>query len=298
MVTLQQLQYFRELAATGHLTRTAEKLYISQTTLSNTIINLEKQLGVKLFIRVGRTLQLSEVGANYLEYVSQALGALENGRTYIEDFRNKGERKISLTTSNSLVWAGLVRGFQDTFREHSIYQISSSPDEFRRMLLDMKIDFVITGTDDMSLSGLEYQIFREERLYLCVPGTHPLVGRDSVTLEDIQNEEFINLPPNLPFRKYCDELFKKAGIRYKSVLECDYLLRGQLVEAGFGVALTTQSGKMSGFLGSHNHFIPLSDSIPRRPIALIWNPKRYLGQAARDFRNYVLSLEYLPYTQR
>jgi len=52
MVTLQQLYYFSELAKHGHLTRTAEKLYITQTTLSNTIINLEKQLGVKLFDRV------------------------------------------------------------------------------------------------------------------------------------------------------------------------------------------------------------------------------------------------------
>jgi len=297
MVTLQQLQYFRELAVTGHLTRTAEKLYISQTTLSNTIINLEKKLGVKLFDRVGRSLQLSEAGANYLEYVSQALGALENGRTYLEDYREQGERKVSLTTSNSLVWAGLVRGFQNHFRDYSIQQLNSTPDQFRRMLLDMEVDFAITGTDDLSIAGLEYQVFREEQLYLCVPENHPLVGRDSVSLEDIRNESFINLPQSLPFRKYCDNLFRKAGIRYHAALECDYMLRGQLIEAGFGVGLTTQSGQLTGFLGNHNRFIPLSDSIPRRPIAIIWNPRRYMGQAALDFRDYVLNMNYLPYSQ-
>jgi len=295
MVTLQQLQYFRELAVTGHLTRAAEKLYISQTTLSNTIINLEKKLGVKLFDRVGRSLQLSEAGANYLEYVSQALGALENGRAYLENYRDRGERKVSLTTGNALVWAGLVRGFQSHFRDYSIQQLNSTPDQFRRMLLDMEVDFAITGTDDLSLSGLEYQVFREEQLYLCVPGNHPLVGRNSVTLEDIQNENFINLPQSLPFRKYCDNLFRKAGIRYHAVLECDYMLRGQLIEAGFGVALTTQSGQLTGFLGNNNHFIPLATSVPRRPIAIIWNPRRYLGQAALDFRDYVLNMDYSPY---
>jgi len=295
MVTLQQLQYFRELAVTGHLTRAAEKLYISQTTLSNTIINLEKKLGVKLFDRVGRSLQLSEAGANYLEYVSQALGALENGRAYLENYRDRGERKVSLTTGNALVWAGLVRGFQSHFRDYSIQQLNSTPDQFRRMLLDMEVDFAITGTDDLSLSGLVYQVFREEQLYLCVPGNHPLVGRNSVTLEDIQNENFINLPQSLPFRKYCDNLFRKAGIRYHAVLECDYMLRGQLIEAGFGVALTTQSGQLTGFLGNNNHFIPLATSVPRRPIAIIWNPRRYLGQAALDFRDYVLNMDYSPY---
>lgn len=295
MVTLQQLQYFRVLAANGHLTRTAEKLYISQTTLSNTIIHLEKQLGVKLFDRVGRNLQLSQVGERYLEYVARALDELENGRAYLEDCRERGERKVSLTTSNSLVWAGLLRGFQDNFRDYSIQQLNSTPNQFRLMLMNMEIDYVITGTDDLDLTGLEYEVFREEQLYLCAPKGHPLEKRESVRLQDLRDERFINLPQNLPFRRYCDGLFRKAGIQYNAVLECDYMLRGQLIEAGFGVGLTTHSGYISNFLGGANVYIPLAEDVPRRPIAIIWNPRRYLGRAARDFREYVLSLEYTPY---
>ncbi len=245
--------------------------------------------------RVGRSLQLSEVGAKYLEYVSLALGTLENGRAFIEDCREQVEHRVSLATSNSLVWAGLVRGFQDRFRSYAIQQRNNTPDQFRRMLLDMEVDFVIAGTDDFSLSGLVHQVFREEQLYLCVPAHHPLAERDSVTLQDIGEERFINLPQSLPLRKYCDTLFQKAGIHNNSALECDYMLRGQLIEAGFGVALTTKSGQMSGFLGEDNRFIPLSEDIPRRPIAIIWNPRRYLGRAALDFRDYVLTMEYMPY---
>lgn len=289
MITLQQLQYFRTLATIGHLTRTAQALYISQTTLSNTIINLEKQLGVKLFNRVGRTLQLSQVGERYLEYVTRALDELENGRAYIEDYREKGEQKVSLTTSNSLVWADLIRGFQNRFRSYSLHQLNSTPDQFRRMLLNMEIDYVITGTDDMDLAGLEYEVFQEEQLYLCIPKGHPLEGRNRVQLQELRDERFINLPQTLPFRKYCDNLFEQAGIQYNAVLECDYMLRGQLIEAGFGVCLTTHSGYKSNFLGSSNVYIPLADDVSRRPIALIWNPKRYLGRAARDFRDYVMT---------
>ena len=230
MITLQQLLYFRALAANGHLTRTAESLYISQTTLSNTIINLEKQLGVKLFDRVGRTLQLSQAGARYLEYVTRALDELENGRAYIDDHREKGEQKVSLTTSNSLVWADLIRGFQNRFRSYALHQLNSTPDQFRRMLLNMEIDYVITGTDDLDLTGLEYEVFQEEQLYLCIPKGHPLEGRSRVQLQELRDERFINLPQTLPFRKYCDNLFEQAGIQYNAVLECDYMLRGQLIE--------------------------------------------------------------------
>ena len=51
MITLLQLEYFRKLAATEHITQTAKELYISQTALSSMIIGLEKELGVQLFAR-------------------------------------------------------------------------------------------------------------------------------------------------------------------------------------------------------------------------------------------------------
>ena len=115
MITLQQLQYFRELAANGHLTRTAEQLFISQTTLSGTIIKLEKQLGINLFDRVGRTLSLNETGQGYLVYVEQALTALENGQAFIADRREQGAHKVSLSIINSAVWSPLIQNFQTRF---------------------------------------------------------------------------------------------------------------------------------------------------------------------------------------
>ena len=59
---LLQMQYFLKIAETGNMTRAAEELYISQSSLSRTIARLEKDLGVKLFDRVGRQIQLNEFG--------------------------------------------------------------------------------------------------------------------------------------------------------------------------------------------------------------------------------------------
>ena len=67
MISLLQLQYFQALAAEQHLTRTAEKLYISQSTLSFTITKLERELGVRLFDRNGGSLRLNECGQKYLQ---------------------------------------------------------------------------------------------------------------------------------------------------------------------------------------------------------------------------------------
>ncbi len=292
MITLQQLIYFRELALNGHLTSTAEKLYITQATLSNTIITLEKQLGVKLFDRVGRNLRLSEVGAKYLDYVVEALGALENGKNMIESHIRDEEQEVSVAFNNSSVWVDMIRDFQSRNRSYSIRQIDCNDSvQSRKMLINMEIDYVIAGTTDFSLASLEYRVFRSETICVCVPSNHRLKDRKSVTLEDIKDEPFICQGSGRPFQKFCDDIFKKAGIHYNKALECDYVMSSQLVDAGFGVRLSTYSSftAKSGLINHNNICIPIIDDYKLRDIALIWHPRRYFSRAALDFREHVLS---------
>lgn len=291
MVTLQQLRYFRELANTQHLTQTAESLYITQTTLSNTIKNLEKQLGVKLFDRVGRNLQLNAAGQRYLTYVNEALTALDNGNRALGEYKLEYQQSVSVATPTSSVWSDLIHGFHTKYHSYSLRQIACDQSQFRQMLTDQQIDFVIAGTDDLSLSGLEYNIMRIEQLYLCVPQNHPFAKMESITLAQTKDETFINLPKGNSFRSFCDSMFKKAGIICHGELECDVTLRGRLVAAGFGLAITTNSSRRQNALGDGIVYIPITDSFAKRPLALIWNPRHYLSKAALDFKDYVMETE-------
>ena len=291
MVTLQQLRYFRELAASGHLTQTAQRLYITQTTLSNTIINLEKQLGVRLFDRVGRTLQLNEAGRLYLMYVNEALIALDNGQNALGEYKDEYQQSVSVAMPISSVWSNLIHGFHKAYHHYSLRQITCEQSQFRSLLIDQKIDYLIAGVDDVPMSGLEHYIIRVEELFVCVPLNHRLAGKSGVYLQEVKDEPFINLPSNNSFRVFCDELFKKAGIQYRAELECDYSLRGKLVAAGFGIAITTNSSRQQNTLGEDVVYIPLLDDFAKRPIAIIWNPRHYLSKAALDFRDYVMETE-------
>ena len=294
MVTLQQLQYFKKLAEIGHLTRTAEQLHITQATLSNTIFNLEKQLGVKLFSREGRALKLNSIGQRYLGYVTQTLGALENGQAFIDDTCHSNSRKVLLATHNSMAWKTLIFGFQEHYPEHSIQQANYPPNLLRPLLLNMEVDFALGNTMHFSLDGLAYRVLTEEQLCLVVPRSHPLAGRESVSLREIADESFIFCPsPASSLRKFCEEQFEKAGLHCNVAMECDYALRAPLVEAGFGVALTTCDPRSSR--RAPNAVIPISDDVPRISSAIIWNPDRYLSQAAQDFLRFTLSLHHMPF---
>jgi len=288
MVTLQQLRYFRELAKTCHLTRTADKLYITQTTLSNTIKNLENQLGIKLFDRVGRNIQLSEAGKQYYKYVNEALISLENAQTALNDFKEKDQQNVSVAMNSSNVWTDMIHDFRSLYRSYNIRQIDCDKALFHEMLHDQEIDFVLAGVGDIPMLGLKHHVLREERLYLCVSKDSPLSERKSIYLSDVKDESFIILPKTTCFRDYCDKLFEKAGFDCKVAAECDYTMRSKMVEAGFGVALTTSFYKRRKLHGENIAYIPIMDGFARRPIAIIWNPRHYLSRAARDFMDYVI----------
>jgi LysR family cyn operon transcriptional activator len=70
---LRQLQYFLDLAETEHLTKSANNLFVTQSTISHGITQLEKELGIALFERIGRGLVISQAGIKFKAYASRAL---------------------------------------------------------------------------------------------------------------------------------------------------------------------------------------------------------------------------------
>ena len=288
MITLQQLIYFRELAKTEHLTQTAESLCIAQTTLSTTIINLEKQLHIQLFDRVGRNMRLSAAGKLYLSYVNTALNALENGEKAMNDYAGKVQKPVTVAMTSSNIWQNLIKGFMKEYPGYSIRQAECSRDSFRTLLLDEQVDFVFAGTSDFPAKGLEHTVIYRDDVYLSVPKNHRLAGRKEIRLKEAEGETFIDLPKSSSFRYFCDRMFEQAGIEHHAEMECDYMIRGQLVEAGFGVALITNLSYWKNVMSNDCTYVLITDPFAVRELSLFWNPHNYLTGPARDFRNYVL----------
>lgn len=285
MITLLQLEYFRKLAATEHITRTAKELYISQTALSSMIIGLEKELGVQLFDRSKRSIHLNQAGKIYLEYVNDVFRALDNGRAALQDLTETAEHEVSIAMGSSQVWLPMIHDFRKQNPACSIKQYNMNLDDLINSLLNMSIDFVIAGVEDMPEQGLERAFLKNDDIYLCVPQTHRLAGAESVYLRDLANESFIGLPEGTPWQYYCDRLLKKAGVKVRPVLECDYTIRAALIHSEFGVALTSSSAYEVDLL-KPNTYVRIADEFAHREMALFWNPGRYSTQAARRFRDF------------
>lgn len=288
MITLLQLDYFRKLAATEHITQTAKDLYISQTALSSMIISLEKELGIQLFDRSRRSIRLNQAGKIYLQYVNDMFTALDNGRNALRELTENGEKQVSLAVGSSQVWMPMMRDFRIQFPDYTIKQRNQTLDGLIETLRTMKTDYIIASPTEIPDTDLEHIFLKRDRVYLCVPKNHPWVGRESVYLKELEKQPYIDLSAGSPWQVYCAQLFSQAGVTPNTVLECDYSLRGPLIEAGFGISLTSTSVCDIDML-KPNCYIPIADDFAYRELALFWNPKKYMSQAALSFRDFCVS---------
>ena len=285
MITLLQLDYFRKLAVTEHITQTAKELYISQTALSSMIIGLEKELGVQLFDRSKRSIHLNQAGKLYLKYVNDIFSALENGRNALTDLNDSVEKQVSLAMGTSQAWLPMIHDFRKQFPDYAIKQHNMALDGLISSLENMSIDFVIAGTEDLAGHGFDHIFLKNDLIYLCVARTHRLAGQESVYLRELANESFISLPAGTPWAEYCSRLVLQGGLNIKPVLECDYTIRASLIDSEFGVGLTSETAYQVDML-KPNKYVRIADEFAHREMALFWNPKKYMSRAGCDFRDF------------
>ena len=190
-----------------------------------------------------------------------------------------------MITGTSSVWTALFHDFCKVYPRYSLKQSNHTVPQLEKALLDMTADFVLAGENDLHVSGMEKTWFKTDDIYLCVPQSHPLADRESVFMEELREESFINLNDTAPWNTYCDHLFAMAGYAPHVALECDYTLRASLIESNFGVALTSSSARDVDLL-KPNRYIRVADSYAIRRMYLYHNPQRYMTQAARDFLEF------------
>ncbi len=241
-MNLNHLRYFEVLAAVEHYGKAAEKLNISQPSLTYAISALEEELGVELFERKGRGITLSRYGEEFLKTVRSSLDILESGkRTISEEGKRGGFVHIgSIRTLATTLVPSLMRDYMNTTGHPFTFRLTTETG-FSRGILDAlaakTIDFgftTIPGDPEI----YETVPFTYSRFVIIVPLGHPLSRRESVTLKEALSYPQILFSPEAGLRKSLDALFSSAGVTPVALLETeeDDVVAG-LVSAGFGAAV-------------------------------------------------------------
>lgn len=286
---IQQLEYFRMVAEMQHMTHAAETLNISQPALSKSIANIEQEIGVPLFDRRGRSINLNRYGKLFLESVEIILSEFEKAKEEIGGLVKPGYGEVALGFIHTLgmqVVPELMAHIPEKYpnMEFSLTQASSY--NLLRGLEDGTIDLILSQKIQSKTVDIEWIELWSEELFVIVPKNHRFANKETISLQEIKDEPFISIKKGNALRKIVDELMKQAGVttNIKFAGEEMHTVAG-FVAAGLGVSLIPNIKGLNEYNVSK---IRVGDPICERRIGVSWVGTRYLSPAANQFKNYLV----------
>ena len=243
---LLQLQYFLAVAETEHMTIAANKMNVSQPVLSKSISNLEEELGVSLFERVGRRIRLSSSGKIFQKNVRNAMEILDSSVREVQGLEQGGFYEINIQIEAIVALAAELICEFSIQHPNVVFKIEQN--ETRRVCDKEKdTDILITSTRWEGAWPNSITLFSEE-IVLAVAESHHLSQYNLVKLSQLEKERFVERRQGNNFRKITDSFFREAGVSRNVTYECDSpQMMQQLIGSGMGIGfIGTKSVKMAG----------------------------------------------------
>lgn len=242
---LRQLRYFTTLAEELNFTRAAERLHISQPPLSAQIAQLEEELGVKLFHRNSRRVELTEAGASFLRDVRIIQSRLKEATQRVRhiDAGLAGRLELGLSGSHFLgPLPELIGKLAASHPDIRVILNEMAPNDQLEALREHRIDLSI------SRQSIEDDVLYSRRLWpdplvVALPPTHPLAGKARLRLEELAGERFVMLRRETS--TFAEHIFRACAAHgfspnvEQTVGEVPAQL--SLVVAGLGIALVPTS---------------------------------------------------------
>ncbi|MEX2587123.1 MAG: LysR substrate-binding domain-containing protein [Actinomycetota bacterium] len=241
---LRRLQLFLAVAEHGGFTRAASAVFISQPALSQGIKELEAELGVKLFHRLGRRVSLTSAGEALLGPARQALRDVEAGRMAVESVLGLQSGRLDLGSLPSLAadpLATMVGAFR---RSHTgvtvIVSSPRNPAELVRLLQEGVCELGITEAFEVPKSLTSIPLVTQEMVAVLPPGTEPT--SDPFSLEELAKLPIVSTPMGTSTRRALDEAFARAGLTaHVAVVSAQRDAILPMVLAGAGAAILPRS---------------------------------------------------------
>ncbi|MGO4772777.1 LysR substrate-binding domain-containing protein [Flavobacterium sp. W22_SRS_FK3] len=218
---IYQLQYFIKTAEVLHFTKAAELCFVTQSGLSQQIKKLEEELGMPLFIRMGKKVQLTEAGAVFLIHAKQIIENVENGKQAIEDLNEMigGELRIGVTYIFGLLVLPVVNSFAKTYPNLKIVVEYGTTEPLEQKLLNNELDLVLViSSNEIKLPFEKIPLFTS-KLVMAVSKKHPLADLDKIAFKKIEEVPLILPVRGFNSREFLDELFLKNNMKPKVSIE-------------------------------------------------------------------------------
>ncbi len=289
-VTLRQLRAFIAVAEAQHFTRAAERLDLSQSSVSTLVRELEENLGLRLFDRHTRMLRLTHAGAEILPLARKAMADLDSVLGSSAELRTLGRGRVSIAAASlqaALMLPPVMRRYAEDNPGVKVKLYDVPEHEVIEKVRTGEVDFGL-GSDTGAQRDISARLLVTDVFVAVMRPDHAFVRYPQIAWRDIAPIPLIGPPPGNAVREQLDFALAREGIklerRYEVALPLTIL---GMVEAGLGIAVMTSAmSRLARALGLVTR--PVVKPRVEREISLLFHADRSLSPAAQNFRDLLL----------
>ncbi len=284
-LTLKQLRAFVLVAETSKFTAAAERLFITQSALSTLIKELEQAVGVRLFDRHTRLVQLTVAGQELLGVAQRALSDIDGA---VQDLRSLASlqrgrvRVVASTVIASGLLADAFRTFRDQHPDIALDLRDVAEEQIMGIVQSGSVDFGI-GTTLGEHEGVQARHLFDDRFLALCPLDHPFATRSKIAWKELAHQPFIALNPASPIRQQIDATLARQGLELSIVHQVSFSTTVlSLVRAGLGVSVLPMNNHpyVPAF---QVHAATLVAPVVKRDISVLTPSHKSLSPAAQAF---------------
>jgi DNA-binding transcriptional LysR family regulator len=285
-IDLKSLRLLVAVCELQNISRAAEQEHIEPSAISKRLAQLEVTLGTKLLQRKRRGVEPTPAGRAVLEHARSILFTVERIEADGAAFGGGVKGHVRLLASASAIAESLLDDVAGFMRAPANRNIKVDIEErfSRDLVRDLREGSASIGVcwDSIDLEGLQHCVYREDRLALAVPATHPLAERRSVRFEETLAYEHVGLQPSTAVHTMLRRAAARAGrtLAYRVIVSnFDAALR--VVAADLGVSVIPEQVGAAAAATLGIRMIPLAESWARRRFVVCFRDRDALQPAAR-----------------
>jgi DNA-binding transcriptional LysR family regulator len=252
---LRQYRYFVEIARRGSFTAASRTLLVTQSALSEQVIQLERELDCRLFDRGRHGARLTAAGEALLTHAEQLLRLSSDIERSLSQWGKPKKRQVRLAMTVPPAFSWLPDVLAQVEREQEDVEVLLQDLDTAEIFLQVGtggLDLGIVSVSDSTFeakapAGISATKLLEEDLVLLVPAGHGLAEHDAVPLVQLRNERVISFLRGSAMRRVTDELLARENVRVRDTLESGRLdLSVHMVSVGLGVCIVPRSATILG----------------------------------------------------
>jgi DNA-binding transcriptional LysR family regulator len=284
-LNFRHFQAFVTVARLNSFTRAAQVLHLSQPALTKQVRQLEETLGIRLFDRDTRTVELSRVGREISPVVSQLLREIEAVVFQTREWAAKSRGIVRVAALPSLCSTLLplaIARFRQLHPGVFVLLHDVLAQRLVNMVMAEEVDFGV-GSPASAEPGIRFSVLLSDRMVVACAAGHPLQQYKSVKLSQLVRLPLVLMAADSSVRKLVDSAFASIAQLVKPAYEATYMSTAAgMVKAGLGVAIlpssAIQMGELAGLVTR-----PISHPAITRDLGILDKSGRFLSPAAQAF---------------